>query len=276
MTVLVVFAAIFCLAALISLSQNRSVRVSEQSLPFKNLPEAFSGFRIVQLSDLHGRHPKGLIERIKELEPDVIVCTGDLYDGVHGQKITDQVLDALPGIAPTYFVSGNHEYYAGSWPERIQNLEKRDIHVLNNACTTLMRNGESLELCGVDDPDQNHHWNYARRLKQFEKNLSMLPKKEAFRILLSHRADLAEQSAAANADLILSGHIHGGQWRFFHQGLIGPYNGDHLLILPKYDAGLFEVNGSKLYVSRGLGDRMAVPRLFNPPELVCLNLEKAD
>ncbi len=257
--------------------QNESFQVTQETLDFKNLPQAFDGLRLVHLSDLHGNFFEGLIEAIQTFQPDLIVCTGDIYDGVRYASISDQLLDQLISIAPVYFISGNHEYYAGNWQIRQDTLRKKGIHILENSCETLEQNGQTIEICGLADPDFHSRWNYDLRLEQFEREMAMLPKKKpnTFRLLLSHRADLFEQSLPVQADLTLSGHLHGGHWRFLNQGLLAPNNGDGIVWFPKYTSGLYEKDGQYLFVSRGLGDQMKIPRLFNPPELVFLTLKRS-
>lgn len=254
---------------------NQSIQITQQSIELDCLPPAFDGYRIVQVSDLHGNDPHDLIDKTKAFKPDLIACTGDLFDGVQHAKTTYRVLKELTEIAPVYFVSGNHEYYAGNWAERTVHLSKMGIHLLENECTQIWKDHQCIELCGIDDPDLNYRWSYARRLQQHQENLAKLPsKQDMIRILLSHRADLFEESLQADADLILSGHIHGGHWRILNKGILTPYNGDRFVFFPKYDAGLFRIGNCQMFVSRGLGDQMRIPRLLNPPELVWITLRR--
>lgn len=256
--------------------QNKTFQVNYTTLTFENLPADFDGYRIVQLSDLHGNSFQGLVKAVACFKPDLIACTGDIYDGVRYAPISDQILKDLVKIAPVYFISGNHEYYAGNWQQRSLSLEKMGIHVLDNQCTKIAKKDSFIELCGLADPDFHSRWDFATRLEQFEREMAMLPQKEngVFRILLSHRADLFEYSWPVQADLTLSGHLHGGHWRIFGKGLIAPNNGDGVVWFPKYDSGYYNIQGHHLLVSRGLGDQMKIPRLFNQPELICLTLKK--
>ncbi|MEY8309776.1 metallophosphoesterase [Erysipelotrichaceae bacterium 51-3] len=254
---------------------NKSIQITRRSIELDFLPPAFDGYRILQVSDLHGNDPYDLIDKSKAFKPDLIACTGDIFDGVRNTETTFRVLKELAQIAPVYFVSGNHEYYAGNWPERTARLRKMGIHLLENECTQIWKDSQSIELCGVDDPDLNYRWLYARRLQQHHQNIAKLPsRKDKVRILLSHRADLFEQSLEADAHLILSGHIHGGHWRILNKGILTPYNGDRFVFFPKYDAGLFRIGNCQMFVSRGLGDQMRIPRLLNPPELVWITLRR--
>lgn len=238
------------------------------------LPQAFDGFRIAMLSDLHGNRLPGLEQTIRDYGPDLIACTGDIYDGVQHAARTEAWLNSLQTIAPVCFVSGNHEFYAGNWKRRSESLKKQGIHVLDNECITLRRNGQTIEICGLADPDLKASWSYERRLEELLNGLKKLPPKRSWRLLLFHRADLFEQISSADADLTLSGHLHGGHWRLFGHGLFAPNDGNGRSLFPTYDSGLYTTEeGHMLYVSRGLGDQMALPRLMNPPELVFLSLK---
>lgn len=291
MSIWIVIVLILVITALVVLlvnqHRNQTIQITQVKIELDHLPEAFDGFRIVQISDLHGNELQGLVEKTAAFKPDLIACTGDLYDGVRYADRTEKVLEDLADLAPVYFVTGNHEYYSGKWSERAKRLPLVGVQYLNNRCTLLTREGQSIELCGIDDPDLNYRWSYAKRLEQFQENLNQLafkgevdPDEAAkqseppVRILLSHRADLFEQSGSAKADLVLSGHLHGGQWRLLNNGVIAPYNGDRFVFFPKYDAGLYRYGQSQMYVSRGLGDQMRIPRLFNPPELVWITLKR--
>ncbi len=253
---------------LVMIALDHRLQITRYEVKTKNLPSAFEGLKIVQLSDTHGKKVKGLIEAVQEAKPDLILLTGDIYDGIQGEKESDQLIKQLLPIAPVYMVSGNHEYYLKDYPSKKNWIKEQGIHLLENEAAVFEKDGQSIEIAGVDDPDLEHAWKAARREEQLIQNLNRLPAKTGYRILLSHRADLAELTAKTNPDLILSGHLHGGHWRFFNHGFLQPNNGDGLCLFPRYDGGCYEVNYSILIVSRGLGDQMAVPRLFNRPELV--------
>ncbi|UNT96244.1 metallophosphoesterase [Allobaculum mucilyticum] len=265
----------------------QDLQTSRYDINAVGLPAAFDGLRILHLSDLHGSMPEGLLETCKTLEPDLIFCTGDMYDGVQHAAITDNLLDSLTKLAPVYLVGGNHEYYAGSWNKRAEKLEGRGIHVMDDRVLTLhasdlpriskdakLNDGAdpAIEIAGLADPDLRYTWSAARRLKEMKHSMQQLPEKKDFRLLLYHRADLFEQTAPLKADVVFSGHLHGGQWRFFNHGLLAPDDGDRCVVFPKYDAGVFERDDSALVVSRGLGDQMKVPRLFNRPEVILVTL----
>lgn len=247
---------------------------SEYSVRCPDLPLAFDGLSILHLSDLHGKNPVGLLEAAKESRPDLIFITGDFYDGVQNASTTENILHELQTIAPVYLVGGNHEYYARNWSKRAAALGRQGIHVVENRVEVIEKNGSSIEIAGLRDPDLDWRWSAAKRLSVLEEDLENLPAKKSFRLLLFHRADLFDQTASAKASVTFSGHLHGGHWRLFGKGLLAPSDGDRIHFFPKYDAGLFYTPHGILVVSRGLGDQMKIPRLFNRPQILVIRLRK--
>lgn len=253
-------------------SSNEDLKITKYSIEINALDSALDGLQIAHLSDLHGNDHVPVFEALSQRHIDFIVCTGDIYDGVKRYDQTTQFIQKLLNYAPVYFVSGNHEYYARNWNNTKQMLMNMGVHVLDNKVEIITINNAKLEICGIEDPDLDFNWNYSQRLKQFHKNLAQLPKQKYPRILLSHRADLFDEIPKNFADLVLSGHMHGGQWRFFNRGILAPHNGDRRDFFPRYTSGIYHRNQMKMIASCGLGDQMKVPRLFNPPELVLITL----
>lgn len=250
------------------------VSVSEYTLEIKGLPKEFDNMRIAHLSDLHGTEPDFIFSELERTKPDLVACTGDIYDGVRFAQKTTQLIAHLQEFGDVYFVSGNHEYYAGDWENKKEKLIGMGVHVLDNKTEMIERNGAKIEICGIEDPDLNKNWSYAKRLEQFNENLEAIPSCSNYtRIFLNHRADLFEELPHDFADVVLSGHMHGGHWRIFHHGLIGPNNGDRREIFPKYTSGIYQRDDMQMVVSRGLGDQIKIPRLFNPPEFVWVILK---
>ena len=144
--------------------------------------------------------------------------------------------------------------------------EAHGVTALNGEALPLEVNGQHLLLCGLSDP---------RESPAFEENLSALNQQaqnaETFTLLLSHRPARIEQYLPGGWDLILSGHAHGGQWRLpgVQNGLLAPDEG----LFPRYSGGRFDLDGTAFIVSRGLArESTRVPRLFNPPELVLVDI----
>lgn len=239
---------------------------------------AGEGVRLVVLSDLHsgtyGKNQRQLLYHIREQLPDLLLLCGDIVDDKRSQDCAKQLLEQLADIAPCYYVSGNHEFWSDD-PEAIfQMIEGHCISVLRNAYETITVNDVNLTICGVDDPAaygsrQPRAYGdddaYRSALEKFD----MLPD-DYFTVLLAHRPEYIAEYAEHPFDLTLCGHAHGGQWRipYFMNGLIAPNQG----WFPKYAGGQYVYGNMTEIVSRGLA-RDWKPRLFNPPELVVVDVE---
>lgn len=238
------------------------------------LPEEFDGFRIVHLSDLHG-HEYGegsetLLSRIREQSPDLIVMTGDMIDRESQMEMIPALARGLAAIAPTCYVTGNHEWSLGTAAVRELKgvLEQCGVTVLSNRYVLLERGGGQMVLAGVDDP--NGYADQTTPEELYAQIAADCP--GAFTLLLAHRNDRFDQYAAAGYDLVLSGHGHGGIVRLpFTDGLLGTSRN----FFPTWTAGVYTLGDSTLFVSRGLGNNTAPTRgfrLFNRPDLAVVVL----
>ena len=255
---------------------NCSLETEEAVFTSPRLPAGFDGCTIVQLSDLHGaefgENNEELIRRIRETGPDYIFLTGDLVDRYRQtpRSYAVSLCGALAEIAPTYFVTGNHEWAFPHVRTFKRELEEAGVTVLTNEYVSLARNGDHILLAGIDDPngfaDQKTPEELARELRSAEP--------EAFWLLLAHRNNYFEKEySLLGADLVISGHGHGGLIRLpFTDGLVSVERS----LFPSYTAGFYEANGGKVFVSRGLGNSGRTFRLFNRPELVVLTLEREE
>lgn len=255
---------------------NTALQVTAFSPILPDLPEAFDGYRLAVVGDLHstgfGEDNQDLFETIRAQDPDLILLVGDLLDGFRPvpPDYAAQTAGGLSAIAPTYYVTGNHEWAIGDVPALKRTLTDHGVTVLSNCFLTLERNGASIVLAGIDDPngyaDQKTPEQLAAELYAAHGN--------PFWILLAHRNDrFPEQYSLLGADLVVSGHGHGGLVRLpFTDGLVAA---DHSLF-PSYTAGLYEKNGSCLFVTRGLGNSGNTFRLFNRPEVAMVTLRRGD
>ena len=248
------------------------VQVTCTQVPVANLPAAFAGLRIVHLSDLHGHiygeNSQRLLNLVAQQQPEVIVITGDLIDQESQLEMVPALARGLAGIAPTYYVTGNHEWAVGKVRTLKDLLTQCGVQVLSNEYVTLERDGATLALAGVDDPNGYAGQKTAQELRQeIEQEVGPV-----CTLLLAHRNDRFDQYAAAGYDLVLSGHGHGGIVRLpFTDGLLGT----NRKFFPTWTSGVYTLGESTLFVSRGLGNN-TVPisgfRLFNRPELAVLEL----
>jgi len=254
---------------------NTALQTTYFSPAFTNLPAGFDGCRIVVLSDLHGaafgEENQALFEAVTVEEPEYIFYLGDLEDCGRGPEpgYAEAVAAGLAGIAPTYYVTGNHEWAIGGVPDLKEKLTAQGVQVLSNQFVELSRGGDTIVLAGIDDPN-----GYADQ-KTPEALAAELYAAygDPFWLLLAHRNDRFEdQYSLLGADLVLSGHGHGGIIRLpFTDGLLSTDR----TFFPSYTAGLYEENGSALFVTRGLGNSGSTFRLFNRPEVAVVTLRKA-
>ena len=237
-------------------------QITTYRLPFSNLPATFDGFRILLISDVHGE--KVILPK-REL--DLVAITGDLVDSRRGGMGNALSLgEAAARLAPTYYVPGNHESRLPDYGRLAAALEQRGVTLLEDRKEVLSLADGSIDLLGLRDPA------FSGGAERMEHILQQLQRPERFQLLLSHRPEYFDLYTRHGISLTLSGHTHGGQIRLpFLGGLFAPNQG----VLPKWDAGVFREGTSTLVVSRGLGNSIAPLRLFNPPELVEIILEKA-
>nr|WP_326186243.1 metallophosphoesterase [uncultured Oscillibacter sp.] len=262
------------LAALFVRWDNTALQVTRFDPVFAGLPEGFDGCRAVVLGDLHtacfGADNGELFDAVRAEAPDYIFFIGDLLDALHDvpADYAASVADGLSAIAPTYYVTGNHEWAIGDVPELKETLAAHGVTVLSNQFLQLERNGSAIVLAGIDDPN-----GYADQKTPEEVAMEVRAAYgDPFWILLAHRNNyFPEHYSLLGADLVVSGHGHGGLVRLpFTDGLISTER----TLFPSYTAGLYEENGSVLFVTRGLGNSGSTFRLFNRPEVAVVTLHR--
>lgn len=264
----------FCTLTLILLAvfvhfQNNHIVVTRILLAEKSNR---NNIRIVHLSDLQcktfGPDQTPLLRTVKSLTPDLIVFTGDLVDAFHyDPKSWRLLMRRLPQIAPTYFVSGNHEWWKGNFTNVVEPMLKNyGVHVLRNKTLAIHVKNKSLCLTGVDDPEGfQSSQAYADTLEHLSRHLN----RSHFSILLVHRPEYFDLYDRMGFDLTFAGHAHGGQFRLpFIGGLFAPGQG----FLPRFSAGLYRGTHSDLILSRGLGNSVFPVRVLNYPEVIMVEI----
>ena len=261
---------------------NTDIKTDAVTYTSPTLPAAFDGLRIVQLSDLHnrefGQDNAELYKAVENASPDVIFLTGDLVDEYAAEPVpyARSVGAALSAIAPTYYVTGNHEWAHGNAVvEEIKAaLREAGVTVLSNEFVPLERDGDAILIAGIDDPNGYADQKTPGRLA--EEIYSAYD--DPFWLLLAHRNNLFNgRYCRLGADLTFSGHAHGGIWRLpFTDGLVDT----NLHFLPSFTSGFYrctdeDCEGAEVFVSRGLGNspRWAF-RLFNRPQVAVITLKK--
>ena len=254
----------FSLAALRGAGKPAIVRVD---VPVAGLDPRLEGFRVAQLSDVHvgptvsRAFVQGVVDQVNAEQPDLVAITGDLVDG-GVEQLAGAVapLGELHARHGTFFVTGNHEYYAGA-PEWCAHLGTLGMRVLRNERVALDHGGAPLDVAGIDDPfamAPGHGPDMQRAL--FGRHTSTPV------ILLAHQPVAAEEAARRGVTLQLSGHTHGGQlWPFVHL----------VKLVQPIVAGLHRLGDTWVYVSRGTAWWGPPMRLGAPNEITLLTLRRA-
>lgn len=246
----------------------------------KDTPE----LKIVFLSDLHnweyGGKNQQLVEDIRSQKPDLILCTGDMLVGKEGHSFEKAVIfmKQLPEIAPVYYANGNHEQRMKEQPEKYgtaymeykKELVEAGVHYLENEDAQVEWNGKKLLIHGLEIPAECYERVRPHRLET-EEITERLGTAETgiYHILLAHNPEYMEAYKAWGADMILSGHLHGGIMRLpIIGGVVSPRFG----LFPKYSGDYYQEKDTAIVVSKGMGTHTVNIRLWNPAELIVLHV----
>lgn len=232
--------------------------------------------RIALVTDLHsckyGAGQKTLIDAVDREKPDMILLGGDIFDDEIPDDNTKIFLSAIAKKYPCYYVTGNHEYWSMRVNEMLDWLRAHGIEDIGGKTIQTNINGNEICLSGLNDPDEARYTGEGDGMKA-ELGRAMNERDDtAFTMLLTHRPSFVNLYKDAGFDLVLAGHAHGGQWRIpgILNGVFAPDEG----FFPKYAGGFYHFdNGGEMIVSRGLArESTRVPRIFNRPELVIINI----
>ena len=248
--------------------QNNHIVSSVFNYKSSKLSSDSGKFNIVQISDLHnasfGKDNKKLIDNIESLEPDIIVITGDIIDSNHTDlNVSINFVKEMTKRYLVYYVTGNHEYWLdeSEREELFASIREAGAVILNNEKTTINMNHDSITLIGLDDHSLNDA-TLSSMMEQCDKN--------ELTVVLAHEPQYINNYCDAGADLVLTGHAHGGQVILpFIGALIAPGQG----FLPQYTAGEIKRENTTMYISRGLGNSVIPLRLFNYPEIVSIEVQ---
>lgn len=271
---IVIIAIMAVVLAIWTVWGNVTVGITRYTVASDRLPVSFNHYKIVVVSDLHnaefGENNSQLIKQIEKENPDIIALTGDLIDSSKtNMEIAGKLVQQLVELAPCYYVTGNHEAWIGAqYQELEQRLLDEAVVILHDRSVQLTKNNETIQLAGLDDPDFTDG-DVSIQQSILETKLKNMNRTSDYCILLSHRPEMFEAYVSENIDLVLSGHAHGGQFRFpLIGGIIAPNQG----LFPKYDAGMYSEHSTTMIVSRGVGNSIIPIRFNNRPELVSIEL----
>lgn len=260
------------------LAERQVIITRRKDIFLDELPASFENFSILHISDIHhrefGRNQSRIIKRAEMLSPDIIVITGDLISrDMRDFSVASSFVKQLSEIAPVYFSAGNHEL---DLPEKVRDtyfssLKKSGAVLLLNSKCNIKKSSDSLCIAGITLErnvyrDENNSF---RNLIPYssDKIVQLIGVREVCTLLLAHNPLMFDSYAEWNADLVLSGHVHGGIVRLpFIGGLLSPER----KFFPRYTQGLYKDRSSQMYVSAGLGKL----RIFNPPQIDFLTLHK--
>ena len=265
---LIIIAAL-CLAGWLAVRDSAGhLELTQYTVENPKLPQSFSGFKIVQLSDFHGaENVRDIVEMVREQKPDIIALTGDFITDEGDLSAVKSLVSNITDIAPVYFISGNHDFASGKIAELSDFLSAAGVKYLKNECVELKRGDERIILAGVEDPNS---WADLEPPDEFlQKVRAEYP--DDYIVLLGHRNYWMQQYPTLPVQLILCGHAHGGIVRI--PGVGGLLGTDRTLF-PDYDSGMFDNGSYTMIVSRGIGNSISIPRIFNRPEIVSVELKK--
>jgi hypothetical protein len=244
------------------------VHVNRYRLAVPRLPEAFEGFTIVQLTDLHYGFfihldlLRDIITQVNDLPHHITVCTGDyISDAIAEIDAIWPLLNGLRAEEGVFSILGNHDYEGGCTGRSLYWLENSGQN-LRHSIRKLERNGEVLWLAGTGDLWHDH--------RNIDTLLDPIPPEEC-RIVLVHNPDSADTISRQNADLVIAGHTHGGQ-------IILPFVGTFVVSVKnkEYTRGGLRRSkrGFPVFISRGIGMTRVPLRINCPPEIAVLELTR--
>ncbi len=287
MKLLIILLIIFFVAVFVVIVESiRECRLLDTTVYEVDTKGGFSSgnpVKIAVLADLHNsflNDGEKIISAVRKAQPDIIIAAGDMLlshsDQQGANKKTAELINGLCDIAPFFYGMGNHEtamsdrsYLKHLWPDFLNNLTNKEA-LLRNSSKNIYLKGKKINIYGLELPEK--YYKRFNKLKPTGEEIDNLIGKSdnaAYNILIAHNPDFYKQYAMWGADLILSGHNHGGMVRIpFVGGVISP----RPAIFPKYDYGLFQEEDAKMIVSGGMGSHSIKIRLNNKPELVIVTL----
>jgi len=260
--------------------QNEDLVVTKVDYGNQKIDQTFDGFKILQVSDLQnrdfGNQQQRLIDAVKKSQPDIIVITGDLLDS------RAENIDAAMGfaraavdIAPTYFITGNHEAASDQYQLLKNQLTEIGVIIVDNQQVFIEQGDARISLVGVADPLFATVEQLAQEGDYYQQTLDNLLSQGdgSFNIVLAHRPEDFALYVNCGVDLVFCGHAHGGQIRIpLIGGVYAPGQG----FWPKYTSGFYCEGNTTMVVSRGLGNSLFPIRIFNRPQLLLLTLRSED
>lgn len=284
--IIFIFIGIFILMYLYIKYNVNTLEVTKYVVENKKVPKEFDGYNIVQISDLHsklfGENNKKLIQKIKSLNPDIVVVTGDLIDGENNNyNVALDFMKEISKLYRVYYIIGNHEQkslikkYKDEYKEYFNKLHQIDFVNLDNNKVEIVKGDSNINLYGLTVPYSCYKYLFDNQettsidIDFLEEKLGKVDR-EQFNILLAHTPFYFDEYEKWGADLTLCGHVHGGIVRL---PLVGGLLSPDRKFFPKYDLGEYTKNKSTMIVSKGLGGSKVLIRVNCKPEIVNIKLK---
>ncbi|MBR4940895.1 MAG: metallophosphoesterase [Clostridia bacterium] len=273
---LAVLIAVFAVVLILALTALQALRddleLTGYEVSLENLPQELDGYKILLVADLHserfGEEQTELLVLANSTGADLTVLCGDIPDSTNYDLLPIQEFLSELECSNVLAVYGNHENGVTYFDRKdlAELYSANGVQLLVDSSAILNHNGTDFSVSGMNDPG---FWGKGDLEYVTENPPAVTPEDGMFNILLCHRANLYPAISGLGFDLILSGHLHGGQVRIpFVGGLISPSRE----FFPDYTGGVYDDGDSVMIVSRGLGNVVDFPRIFNPPELVLVTL----
>ena len=221
--------------------QNNSLVITKLAYENKKVPASFNGYKILQIYELHNKEfrskNQGLLAKIIEQKPDIIVVTGDLIDR-SSQDFAGAMafIDTAVAVAPVYYVTGNHEAGSLLYPELLVALRAAKVNLLDDKAMKIVKAGDTMQIFGIADPKFSaNDYMETSSVQQWQEKLKNLTDKKdsGLSILISHRPEHFDLYVQQKLGLVFTGHAHGGQIRIPLIGaLVAPNQG----FFPKYSS----------------------------------------
>lgn len=280
----IIFLIILIFVIIESIIEIRQLKITNYDIKNSKLPKEFIGYKLIVLADIHNcfYNSKKIIEIIKEEKPNGVILAGDMLVYGDNQTINNmkslELIKEISNYSDVYYAPGNHEmgYMMKKNHEWIDyekcliNNDIDNIYYLDNKVIDITRNKSSIKIYGLHLTDGY----YKRIIKQpLDKDVinKLLNESETdkFNILIAHNPDYFKEYCNWGADLVISGHNHGG---LINLPILGGVISPRLRIFPKYDSGLFYENDCVLVLSSGIGAHTLKIRVNNKPELIIIKL----
>jgi uncharacterized protein len=254
-----------------------NLETTVQKIPLPQLPQAFEGFRIAQLSDIHigpfmpEEQIRKYVDMANAMKPDLTVLTGDFV--TFDARTQYAVVDALSGLKAPFGIFGclgNHDAWAGVEDSITELFRQRGVRILRGEAVAIRIQNDFINLIGTDF-QSGHRFGPSAAVTNLLGNIAPLIARDRVNILLSHNPDTFDRAAELGVDLSMAGHTHGGQAAL---EFISPEIAPSRLVTP-YVAGWFRKPGGQLYVNRGIGTIGVPIRIGAPPEITIYQLTRS-